>query len=87
MATRNFYDEINESGIMNLKIDDVFYEIEYGMKLELTVCEEPKVQHSDEFSHIVWKAKSSTGEVIPYMVTKGMLHYGPRIYRKVSLEI
>lgn len=87
MTTRNFYDNMTESDIIDLKIDDVFYEIEYGIKLELTVCEEPKVQHSNELSQIVWKAKSSTGEIIPYLVTKGMLHYGPRIYRKVSVEI
>ena len=87
MATRNFYDVMTESEIMNLKINDVFYESGYGIKLEFVVCEEPTVQNDGEFSQIVWKAVSSTGEIVPYMVTKGASHYGPIIHRKYTLVI
>lgn len=63
-----------------LKIGDVFYESSYGSELEATVTEAVTTTvDKDSRTQYRWKAETSAGHEISYLITEGYEHYGPRI--------
>ena len=78
---------IRDEELANLKIGDVIYECEnwFG-NLEARVTSEP-VETTIEVDDRTrkqwsWSAENTqTGEPINYLITEGLSHYGPRLYR------
>ena len=69
-----------------LKKGDVFYECEYGITVEARVTSNISKNtitiHDKDRIQWVWEAVDvKTGEPISYMVTEGLEHYGPRLYK------
>ena len=61
----------------DLEIGDVFYECEYGINLRMTVQTKP-IKENGQWT---WKASTKDGEEVSYLITEGLEHYGPRIYK------
>lgn len=76
---------IRDSEIAAFKIGDVFYECEMGMNIEARVTSDPVSTTSAELGdkrQWRWTAENTqNGETINYLLTEGMSHYGPRLYR------
>lgn len=74
---------IRDSEIPALRIGDVFYECEMGMNIEARVTSEPvETGELDGKRQWRWTAENTqNGKVINYLLTEGMSHYGPRLYR------
>lgn len=68
----------------DIKVGDIFYECEAGMNIEAKVTVAPIV--SNEFEgrkQWSWKAENTqNGDTIDYLITEGLEHYGPRLYRQ-----
>lgn len=78
---------IRDEEIQNLQIGDVIYECEYGMNIEVRVTSVPTSSVSTEAlgkrTQWHWTAENTqTGQVIDYLLTEGLSHYGPRLYRR-----
>lgn len=66
-----------------LNVGDVFYECEMGVNIEARVTTKPEVvsKYEDRLDQWAWKAENTqTGEVIDYLLTDDLSHYGPRLY-------
>jgi hypothetical protein len=61
---------------MELKLNDVFFECQYGINLQMKVIKDPTFD-GDRWQ---WRAVDSDGNEVDYLITKGLEHYGPRIY-------
>jgi hypothetical protein len=61
---------------LELKVGDVFYESAYGKNLQMKVTESPIFENNQW----KWKAADSKGTETDYLITKGLEHYGPKIY-------
>lgn len=75
---------IRDSEIQNFKIGDVFYECEMGMNIEARVTSEPVATFSEGLDKRQWTwtaENTQNGKQINYLLTEGMSHYGPRLYR------
>jgi hypothetical protein len=58
----------------------LFSECGYGMALLMRAINDPEISKSESGRQIKWKAKNEkTGEVVNYLVTEGLEHYGPDI--------
>lgn len=75
---------IRDEDIMSLKVGDVIYECEGGMNLEARVTEAPtEAEGFEGRKKWAWTAiNTQTGEEISYLLTEGLSHYGPRLYRQ-----
>lgn len=75
---------IRDDEIQNLAVGDIFYECEMFANIEAEVIEAPV--SADGFEgrkQWRWKARNTqNGEVIDYLLTEGLSHYGPRLYRE-----
>jgi hypothetical protein len=74
---------ISDKDIPSLKVGDVIYECEAGMNIEARVTEAPtETGYVDGRKQWQWKAvNTQCGEEINYLLTEGLSHYGPRLYR------
>lgn len=75
---------IRDEEIMSLSVGDVFYECEGGMNLESRVTEAPvETKGYEGRKKWTWKAvNTQNGGEINYLLTEGLSHYGPRLYRQ-----
>lgn len=75
---------IRDEEIMSLKVGDIIYECEAGMNLEARVTEAPVESEGHEGrKQWAWKAvNTQDGTPINYLLTGGLSHYGPRLYRQ-----
>ena len=55
-----------------------FYEDVYGSRLEFCVIDWPQ----ESGGKVSWKAISSDGKTTEFLITKGLEHYGPKLYWK-----
>lgn len=68
---------------LDLKIGDIFYECESGINIEAKVTE-AVTEHEGFEGRKQWKWKAvntQNGKEISYMLTDGLSHYGPRLYK------
>jgi hypothetical protein len=74
---------IPDSEVKNLAVGDIFYECEMFMNVEARVTEAPvPAGEMDGRQQWRWKAENTqTGQSISYLLTEGLSHYGPRLYR------
>lgn len=74
---------IRDSEIPTLKVGDVFYECEAGINIEARVTEAPVESIGfEDRKQWRWKAvNTQNGKEIDYLLTEGLSHYGPRLYR------
>lgn len=63
--------------VNEIKVGDIHYEYEYGIGIELEVVEAPT---RDDKGVWTWVSKRKNGELINYLVTEGLTHYGPNLY-------
>jgi hypothetical protein len=63
----------------DLKMNDIFYECEYGKNMKMIVTEKPALIEGDR-NKWAWKAMCSNGYIYDYLITEGLEHYGPKIY-------
>ena len=78
---------IRDEELKDLKVGDVIYECEYGTNIEVRLTSAPTSAESSEAlgkrTQWRWTAENTqTGEVIDYLLTEGLSHYGPRLYRQ-----
>lgn len=75
---------ILDEEVPHLSVGDVFYECEMFMNIEARVTEAPvSAGEVDGLKQWRWKAENTqTGEVIDYLLTERLSHYGPRLYRE-----
>ena len=75
---------IRDTEIMSLAVGDIIYECEMGMNLEARVTTAPIEEEGFEGrKKWSWTAKNTqNGQEINYLITEGMSHYGPRLYRE-----
>jgi hypothetical protein len=74
---------LNFDEIAAFKVGDVFYECEAGMNIEARCTSAPveSKMESEDRRQLSWSAENTqTGEAISYLVTDGLMHYGPHIY-------
>jgi hypothetical protein len=74
---------ICDNEIPHFKIGDVFYECEAGINIEARVTE-PPVEGAGFEGKRQWRWKAvntQNGQEIDYLITEGLSHYGPRLYR------
>jgi len=74
---------IPEQEIVNLNIGDIIYECQYGENIEVRLTSNPVESPGfDDHKQWSWTAENTqNGEVINYLVTENLSHYGPRLYR------
>lgn len=74
---------ILDRDIPSLKVGEVIYECEAGMNTEARVTKAPtEVDGVDGRKQWRWDAvNTQNGEAISYLLTEGLSHYGPRLYR------
>jgi len=74
---------IRDEEIQHLSVGDVIYECEMFMNVEARVTEVPTcVVGQDGRKQWRWKAENTqNGSLIDYLLTEGLSHYGPRLYR------
>lgn len=74
---------IQDTNPATFKVGDVFYECQSGANIEARVVEAPKMTRTDDGkTQWSWVAENTqNGERIDYLLTEGMTHYGPRLYR------
>lgn len=67
----------------DLEVGDVFYECQYGINLEFVV-KTPIVKSKgfEDRDTYDWTAVSKKGTTTNFRLTKGLEHYGPRIYEQ-----
>ena len=74
---------LRDAEIPSLKVGDIFYECGGGMNLEARVTEAP-VEQEGHGGRRQWRWKAintQNGQEIDYLLTEGLSHYGPRLYR------
>ena len=68
--------------LKEIKIGDIHYEFEYGCCIKSKVITQP--ERTDDVEYVQWSWKSENvnkpEEIINYLVTEGLSHYGPNLY-------
>lgn len=75
---------IRDEEIKDFKIGEKFYECQSGYNMEFIVLSIPVEQEGYEGrKQWSWKAKNTqSGKEIDFLLTEGLSHYGPRLYRQ-----
>ncbi|UDF29319.1 UNVERIFIED_ORG: hypothetical protein LHK14_17670 [Roseateles sp. XES5] len=75
---------IRDNEIEHLAVGDIIYECEMFMNAEVRVTEVPTCTVTDEgWKQWRWKAENTQdGSIVDYLLTEGLSHYGPRLYRE-----
>lgn len=76
---------IRDEDLDKFEIGDVFYECEMGMNIEARFTSKPvshvEQMHDGPRTQWTWTAENTqNGQVINYLLTEGLSHYGPRLY-------
>lgn len=67
--------------VNEIKIGDIHYEFEYGCGIKCEVISLPIRTKSGDYYQWSWQSKNlKTGNVIDYLITEGLSHYGPNLY-------
>lgn len=76
--------KIQDTNPATFKVGDIFYECQSGANIEARVIEAPKkLVTGDGQTQWSWAAENTqNGERIDYLMTEGLPHYGPRLYRE-----
>jgi len=73
---------IRDEEIQHLAIGDIIYECEMFANIEVRVLTVPTCSVFDGRKQWRWKAENTqNGDQIDYLLTEGLSHYGPRLYR------
>lgn len=75
---------ILDKDIPSLKVGDVIYECGAGMNIEVRVTEQPTETNDGPDGRKRWRwnaVNTQSGQEINYLLTEGLSHYGPRLYR------
>lgn len=72
--------------LTELKVGEVFFECDSGVNLTFSVTVDPVISKCDisgkEHRQVAWTANNvASGKDTIFMVTEGLEHYGPKIYR------
>lgn len=70
-----YYKELSE-----MKKGQVLYDEGRYNNLRITLIEDPIETSDNQYTQLRFKATTDEGEEMSYMVTKGMEHYGPKLY-------
>lgn len=70
------YKELNE-----IKIGDIFYECSQYCNIKFTVKTLPVEIQNGDLTQLQWIGKVEGEGDINYLITKGLEHYGPKIYK------
>jgi hypothetical protein len=75
---------IRDEEIQHLAVGDIIYECEMFQNVEARVVELPSLAVDDDGrKQWRWKAvNTQNGQQIDYLLTEGLSHYGPRLYRE-----
>jgi hypothetical protein len=76
---------IEDDEISALKIGEVIYECRSGVNIEVRITSEPVQVPGgyDGRKQWQWTAENTqNAEPIAYLITEGLSHYGPRLYRQ-----
>lgn len=71
--------------LQTLKPGDVIFECEMGMNIKARVLNTPLLDAEgyEGKRRLTWAAENTEdGSPISYMVTEGLMHYGPHLYRE-----
>lgn len=67
--------------IKKLQIGDEYYECSgRGGNNSYTVEVAPIQKVENDLIQLEWTAKNSSGDIKKFLITKGMEHYGPKLY-------
>lgn len=76
---------MNRLQLKDLKVGNIFYECQYGINIEFEVSEVPVSSTVNlmgkERTQWTWKAKTKKGIEEDFLLTEGLEHYGPKLYR------
>lgn len=76
---RSTFERLNPS---DLQVGDIVYSCPQGQNIEIVITTAPYVDGEfDGRPKWRWQAKLRSGEIVGYLLTEGLEHYGPRIYR------
>lgn len=79
------YYQIRFKDAVGLKKGEEFVEVGYGDIVAMVVETEPTVEQNGEHVQVKWEAKEHvSGRDVNYLMTEGLEHYGPKIYRKAK---
>ena len=68
--------------IEDIELGQTLYEFEYGTGIETIVISKPALNSEGQWE---WKGENvRTGEIINYLITPGMSHYGPNLYDHIA---
>jgi hypothetical protein len=75
---------IRDEEVPSFEIGDIIYECEAGTNIETRITSKPiEDAGHDGKRRWSWNAvNTQNGEEIAYMLTEGLSHYGPRLYRQ-----
>jgi len=77
---------VRDDEIANLEIGDVIYECEGFTNIEVRITSKPVASISEPLEGRTqwrWTAENTqNGKSIDYLLTEGLSHYGPRLYRQ-----
>lgn len=65
----------------DLREGDVIYEDGFGSSVQVKVLDEPVKEINGEYTQWTFNGQTANG-VVPYLITEGMEHYGPRLSRQ-----
>lgn len=64
--------------VEEIKVGDKHIETEWGMKINVEVISLPQL----DGEQWTWQSKTEDGEIVDYLVTVGMSHYAPKLYKR-----
>jgi len=78
----NNYSSFNYDRLKKLKICDIIYECSGGYNVKLEVVQIPYEQYNTHLkaNQLKWVCINENNERQNFLVTKGLEHYGPKIY-------
>lgn len=67
--------------LKNMKIGEVYYESSQYANIKFTVKSKPIEKQNKDLTQLTWIGSVKDQEDIDYLITKGLEHYGPKIYK------
>ena len=72
---------LNYEDMKNMEVGEVYYESSQYSNIKFTLIEKP-VEIIGEMTQLIFKGSVIGREDINFLVTKGLEHYGPKIYKQ-----
>lgn len=66
--------------VRDFKKGVTFYEDVYGNRYEMLCVSDPVVTEEGSNLKVTWEAINYGGGIQEYLITKGLEHYGPKLY-------